>query len=395
MSNLTSLYGHIKGKEARRAAFSELETTLKKKENRELLRNLSLQDLAIATLGKEAYADMATSGDSFAKLREAVDPVNLSAFTNITQLLVLEAGLQTYQAPELVGSSLVTEETARTDRVRKAATSPVNDDAQIVKEGEEFPNVKFGEDYQDLPSSEKRGLKFGITKEMIFFDQTGDAMSSAQRVGEILGKNKDKRILRVVLGLDNNYNRNGVASNTYLTTGNRINSIDSNPLVDWRDLDDVNALFTNMKDDRTDKPEPIMVVPDTLIVSPFKEMTARSILTATEVRTQPSGSSTTTISASPAARLTAGLRVVTSQWLDWLLVNEGGVSAANARNYWYMGNPRKAFRYRTLFPFAMIQANSNDTAEFERDIVMQFRGSERGVAYVDAPWQMARSRDVA
>jgi hypothetical protein len=115
--------------------------------------------------------------------------------------------------------------------------------------------------------------------------------------------------------------------------------------------------------------------------------TARQIINATEIRNT-TGSTIQTLSANPVSG--AIKNVLTSQWLDWLLVKEGGISAANAKNYWFFGQPKKAFAYRTLFPLTVRQAQ-NDQEEFERDVMLRYRADERGVAYIKAPWYMVQS----
>jgi hypothetical protein len=351
--------------------------------------DLSILDIAEATLGKNGMNAMRNADEDmvFATVKEATSPVSLRSFTNITQLLVQEGVVTAYTAPEFIGSQLVTEETSREDNVQIPGLKPIDDDMLVVPEGEEFPSVKFGEDYISTPKSQKRGGKIGVTREMIFFDRTGQVNELASSLGNRLGTNKEKRILRVVLGLDNSFSRNGTARNTYVASADpRINKIASNALVDWTDLDAVNNLFLGMTDDRT-VGEPIQVTPDTLLVSPFKMWTARQIINATEIRNT-TGSTIQTLSANPVSG--AVKNVLTSQWLDWLLVKEGGVSAANAKDYWHFGQPKKAFAYRTLFPLTVRQAQ-NDQEEFERDVMLRYRADERGVAYIKAPWYMVQS----
>ncbi len=358
--------------------------------------DLNLRDIAESTLGSDGCRAMFNCRNEAPMLavKEEVDPVNLQAFLHITDLLITQGVVEGYNTPGLIGGQLVTEETSRRDNTREAGLALIDDAALVVKEGEEYADTRFGEDYIDIPKSEKRGLKIGVTKEAVFFDETGRILDLARSVGERLAVSKEKRILSVVLGITNPFVRKGVARNTYVLTGGgdpRVNALASNALLDWNDIDELNALFTTMTDDRT-IPEPIAVRPDTIIHSPFKTMTVNRILTATEIRKATNAAVDTTIGSNPLAALP--LKSVTSPWIDNLLV-ASGVSAANARDYWYIGEPKRAFRYRTLFPMSVISASPNNPAEFERDVVAQFRASERGVAYVRAPWLMAKSYLVA
>lgn len=389
---LYDLFSSITTKEARKATGDRVINLIK--EGKIKVKDLSIFDIARATLGDSVMMKMqGMDAENVALgLRESVDPVNLTQFSDITQLVVLEGAMEAYQSPDYIGDKLVKAEASRRDIVRKPGLALIDDDALVVPEGEEYPTVKFGQDFQDLPQSQKRGLKIGITREAIFFDETGDILSRAAGIGERIGTNKEKRILRTFLGLTNNYNRNGVARNTYVISADpRINKISGNPLTDWHSVDNANQLFTGMTDDRSRSlvGEPIQVTPDTMVVSKYKLMTAMQIMQATMVRKASNAAVDQTYSANPLNMLP--LSVMTSVWLDWLLVNEGGVSIANAKEYWTIGQPKKAFTYRTLFPFQMLAAPSNATAEFERDVLVEYRGSERGVCYVEAPWYVAQS----
>jgi hypothetical protein len=217
----------------------------------------------------------------------------------------------------------------------------------------------------------------------VFFDRTGQIVNHARSIGERLALNKEKRILEVVLGIVDNYKRKGVAADTYNTTGARINEIANLTLTDWTSLDQMMMLFGDMTDDR-EVPEPIMVMPKTIIVPMALTSTAARLLSATEVRT--TGGAIETIGSNP---MRNSLNVVTSPLIQWLLV-KNGITLANAKKYWWVGDFKRAFVYRTLFPF-QVRAAQHDKDEFERDVVAQFRTDERGVAYVRAPWYAART----
>ena len=62
-----------------------------------------------------------------------------------------------------------------------------------------------------------------------------------------------------------------------------------------------------------------------------------------------------------------------------------GVTAANAAGYWYLGNFRKAFAYMENWPITVTQSASGSEADFEQDIVVRFKASERGVPAVLNP----------
>jgi hypothetical protein len=351
---------------------------------------VSLRQIGNAIIGRDVMDTVgeASQEESVGQLmRDAADPVNLQMFSNITGALVYQGVIEQYNSPDFIGDQLVTAESSKEDVTREVGLAPIDDNALVVQEAGEFPSVKFGEDYIDVPASQKRGLKIAITREMIFFDKTGQVTTMAQGIGKRLGIDKEKRILRIFLGITNNFVRKGVARNTYVSAADpRINQL-SNPMVDWTDFDDAMAIFTAMTDDRS-VGEPIMADPDTIVTSPFKKWTVDRILHATDLRTT---TNTNTRTDGPNPLAGKKYNTLSSPWLDWLLVQEGGVSASNAKQYWHFGEPKKAFVYRTLFPLAVRTAGPNDIDDFERDIVMKFRADERGVAYVRSPWHMLQN----
>lgn len=353
------------------------------------IADLSIRDIAVSTLGMEAVMKMGESSEGgFSQDSvgfESVAPVNTQAFLDITGNLIYEAGIEGYRSPDFIGDRLVTAESASIDGGRDIGLSAIDDEAMVVKEGEEFPDTNFGQDYIDIPLSEKRGLKIGLTKEAIFFDRTGKIVENAMTIGYRLGLSKEKRTLRTVLGITNNYSRRGVARNTYVATGGgdpRINLKAATPLTDWTGLDAMVQLFADMSDDRL-VPEPVKVEPKQLLLPGQLTVTAQRIMNATEVRTV-TNTAITTIGGNPISKM----EIITSPWIVWLLV-EAGVDPTVAKNRWYAGDFKRAFKYRTLFPYEMRSAVPNGPADFERDVLAQFRCSERGTPRIVAPWHVA------
>ena len=57
----------------------------------------------------------------------------------------------------------------------------------------------------------------------------------------------------------------------------------------------------------------------------------------------------------------------------------------NPNEIWWLGDFKKAFVYRENWPVQVMQAPTNSQDEWDRDIVAQFKGTERGVAAVLDP----------
>jgi len=329
------------------------------------------------------------------RIVEATSAVDSTAFANITGQLVISALLASYQAEEYVASRLVPNRPTRLNGEKipgvGLASDPGNDPL-TVREGQDFPTFGFGEEYVETPATTKRGLIIPVTKEAIFFDRTGLVLDRAARVGEIVGLNKEKRLLDVMIGAVNNYREKRAsdsavtARNTfYATGGNWTNAKFSNELKDWESIDAAEQLFADMLDPNTG--EPVLIGGRVLFVPPAKAMTARRLLSATEIRVATDSAAQTTVSGNPLAGM--GLRAEVSRLMYRRIISGLGKDADTAKGYWFYGDPGRAFAYMENWPITVVQAPQNSEAEFNQDVIVRFKASERGAAAVMEPraWQ--------
>jgi hypothetical protein len=356
---------------------------------------ISIRDLAEHTVyvgndcvGREWVRSL-NPGNS-RSLRESSGAVDSTAFSNITGQLLINALMQGYQSEEFVASRLMrTVPTSIDDEELIPGMQMLDepgDDALMVREGQEYPKTGFGEDYIHTPRPVKYGQILQVTKESVFNDRTGLLLDNARKVGTVLGINKEKRCLKVILGLTNSYKWRGTSYNTYQTTTPWINSLASTELVDWTDVDAAEQLFADMVDPNTG--EPIMISATTMLVMPAYKHTAKRILNATEVdqgghATGDADAVVNTVRTKSANPLDSyGLEV---SKLAYSLLKASGVAAADAKKYWFIGDFQQAFAYREMWPLELTEAPPNSHEEFHNDIVAQFKASEKGVAAVMDP----------
>lgn len=350
--------------------------------------DFALRGLAEAICGHDwvAALDPRRGGGGFQKPLtegEAIDAVRVSAFSNITGQIAYSAIKKAYDNPAFLGDQLVTtiptslsgEKIPGISNITKAGGT---DDG--VPDGTKFPEAGVSEDWIETPATTKRGLIVSVTKEAVFFDRTGQLLTNCSKVGEWLGTQKEKRILDVVLGIVNPFKWKGTTYNTYQTATPWINVKASNELVDWTQVEAAEQLFVGLTDPFTG--EPIVIMPDTMIVMPAKKYTALRVTRATEISTQTNVANnvpaTKTISANPVQ----AYNLLSSALLK---ARAAAASIANADKLWLLGQPKKAFAYMENWPITVIQAPPNSDAEFERDIIARWRASERGAAAVQDP----------
>ncbi len=341
---------------------------------------LSLRGLfeALVEDGRELLRLLDPRQSGGASLVEAAGAVDTSAFSNITGQIVYSKALEAFRDPAFLWPQLVETVPTQLSGEKIPGLGRMGDQAETVAEGQPYPLAGLSEEYVETPETEKRGFIVPVTKEAIFFDRTGLVLRRAAEVAHWLGVNKEKRVLDVVLGLENPYRRNGEASNTYLASGAWVNVKTGNALADWTSIEAAELLFDGMSDPHTG--EPVAVMPGTLIVPSALKHTARRIVRAvsiTHVDNTVDADTVRTTSANPLD----DYRILSSPYVK---------QATESDSTWFVGEPRRAFAYMENWPLTVTQAPDNSEADFTRDIVARFKVSERGAAAVLEPRRMVK-----
>ena len=315
---------------------------------------------------------------------EASEGVDVTAFLNVTGQIIHAKILESYTQEAFVVSKLVDTIPTRLDGEKIPGAAGIGDEAAEVSPGMPYPHVGFGEDYIETPATTKRGLIVPVTKEAVFFDRTHLVLSRAAEVGEVLGLSKEKRLIDLVIGKTNNYRWKGTAYDTYLDSTPWRNLIADNELEDWTNVDAVEQLFSDILDPNTN--EPVLVQPNTVLIMPAKRHTAFRVFNAKEITYTATDSPTTTVSANPLTRYT----VVDSR-LAYRRIIASGEAADDAKKWWFLGDFKKAFAYMENWPITITQSPLGSEADFNQDIFVRFKASERGAAAVLNPRYVVRS----
>ena len=356
-----------------------LNEALQKKELRG--EDFSIRELAEALIpGGHRWIrelDPRSGGGTVLREGEGIDP---TAFLGVTSQIIYHKILESYNREAFALSKLVETIPTRFDGEKIPGTTGIADFGREINPGMPYPHAGFSGDYVETPHTSKHGLIVPVTKEAVFFDRTHLILSRAAEVGEVLALHKEKRILDTVLGVTNTFKWKGKAYNTYCTGTNDpyVNAMASNPLAGWENLENAENLFANMLDPATK--EPVLIEPDTVLVMPQKRGVAHRLFHASEVSYSDSGTTTMSAIPNPYARY----KVVASR-LAYKRLLDGGITAANAAEYWYLGNFRKAFAYMENWPITVTQSPLGSEADFTQDIVVRFKASERGTPAVINP----------
>jgi hypothetical protein len=340
--------------------------------------DFSLRDLAEALIpdGHQVVRSLDPRGGDVA-LAEAFDGVDATAFLNITGQLIYSKIMEGYRQEAFVLSRLVETIPTRLDGEKIPGIARVTAEDDEIHPGMPYPHVGFGEDYIETPHTAKRGYIVPVTKESLFFDRTHLVLSRAAEVGELLGLHKEKRLLDVLIGVTNNYKWMGTEYDTYQAATPWINVKTGNELVDWTNVDAAEQLFADMLDPNTG--EPVLISAKHVLVMPAYRHAAHRVFDASEIEYTVDGTRSTR-----AANPLAGYRVVDSR-LAYRRVIASGVGAETARQWWFMGDFRRAFAYMENWPITVTQSAAGSEADFNQDVVLRFKASERGAAAVINP----------
>jgi len=351
--------------------------------------DFSLRELAEVALGPARVRQMDPRSGGVGLL-ESAEGVDVTAFSNITGQIIQSKIMEAYAQEAFVVSKLVDTVPTRLDGERIPGIGRISDEVAEVRPGMPYPNLGFAEDYIETPQTTKRGFIVPVTKEAIFFDRTHLILQRAAEVGEVLGLNKEKRLIDVLIGATNNYKWKGTSYNTYSAAGTGVapdgdwvNQI-TEELVDWTDVDAAEQLFADILDPNTD--EPVLVQATTVLVMPAYRHAAHRVFNAAEITYTAASAATATTAANPLGNY----RVVESR-LAYRRIIASGEAAADAKKWWFIGDFKKSFAYMENWPITVTQSPPNSEAEFNQDIVLRFKASERGAAAVVNPRYIVKS----
>jgi hypothetical protein len=349
------------------------------------LAELSIRDIfeAIIPNGTALLYEISfrRSGGNRRSLMEAGNAVSTGDFSNITGQIIYNAIRAAYEDPVLLWPQLVTNTpTEFLNGERIPGVGRIGDKAEKVEEGMPYPMVALNEEWTDTKPTVKHGFQIGVTREMIIADRTGLVTSVATEGGRWAGVLKEKEVVDNATGQINNYNRNGVSLNTFLTSGAYINSQTGNALDtsanEWRAIEKADLLFDAMTDPNTGEPIGIPQNPQLLVPSALLK-TAERIVHATSVQTVDMRANAGTIrTEGPNPLGTRRPQILSNQYVK---------ARTGSATQWFYGDFKRAMKYMSVWEIETVTAASNSEPEFVSDIWARHKVSYRGVCQMFEP----------
>jgi len=302
------------------------------------------------------------TADDF-EIEEALDS---TAFPKITGALINKVVQGAYDLEYGIADQLVTKIPSS---VKDETIVGFSEDMgmQEVEESMPYQEGSLSEKYHKI-YNRKFGRIISLTEEMVKFDQTGQMIYRAKRIGEAARSKKERICLDAVLGLVTSGNNGswrpaGTATTLYSATStdpyssDTLDNLGGITLSDETDLDEANALFGAFTDENG---LPMIITPKILLTGMALRGTANKICYSGQsvVATAPAGSN----------NLYTGTTTLASSFIDSL------VSATS----WFYGDFKKQFIYTDVMPLQVLQAKAGNEKEFENDIVLRFKARFMG-----------------
>ena len=368
--------------------------------------DISFRALAEAAVGPNWAEELSNYQQTGRALSEAVD---VTAFNGITGQIYFNSTMDGWNTAPQELSSIVKTIPSKLSGEKIPGAGLSSRFGYDINPGESLPEDSFGRHWIETGRSAKSGKIISLDFESVFYDKVGFVLDSARDVGRMLRESKEIRIGAVMAGVTvtldgKSFNGNtwkwtkpnetsATAYNTYQTTasGAGINQKTSVSFADETNIEDLRLLAVAMTHPDTGQPMTVSQELDTIIANPWLDMKMRKVLGAGQVRTQ-AASSATINTYSDAGIAIYPYKLVTSIHYYTALTNSG-ISAANAKDYFQLCNPMKAFAYVENVPLTVQEQPALGDKAFEQMLAWRGRVYEMGQAAVLSPWHTYQSKN--
>lgn len=315
-------------------------------------KSIDPQEISLRELAEACGAEMSIRHNTI----EFREEVGSKAFSVITSALINKMVIKGYETEVLPIDVLCTNmPSSLPDENVAGFTEP--EDPEEIAPLHDYPDSSITDRYVKTGEDVKVGRIISISKEAILFDQTGQLTARAEKLGQRCQHYKFKKIIDGITDTNSDvYYPSGIQTALYAAG----NTVPSNALVDWTDLDGAEAELDGQTDDQGHRIEMgegdrVLLVPSTL------KATASRIVSAIQLNKKATNEET--IFSNPYAKL----KNVASAYLDSI-----------STSTWYYGLFKEAFWWKDTIPLTTSRREKGSDDEFKRDIVFQFKVSFRG-----------------
>lgn len=377
----TGRYLADRRKKGRKAYEEALKTVQVCRQRREITDDMSFKDIfeAVVPDGAEALREMKSrrKGGNSIFIEAGGTAVQTTDFSNIIGQIAYADVLNNFDQDQngYIGDQLLTVIPATTGQKEMIpGVTLIGDQSERVGENDDYPTAGIGEQFIVLPEIFKHGFIMNITEETLFEDKTGLVLQNFNKVAESMAIHLEKERLNTCLGITSSYSRNGgPVQATYATshTEGAGNNLISNTLFDRSSLNTAKLHFNNLVD--PDTGEPISMGRDYQIVVPDAlEWTLGDILTARGYSSDP-------VRAASAVSMQTDNPIFMGGRSYQPLSNLYVSLATTNDTTWFIGNFKKAFVERTIYPATVEMQDRTSDLAFSKDIISRIKVKRRSV----------------
>jgi hypothetical protein len=332
------------------------------------------------------FEHLVKDGAEFLRLideREQVNPINMldaigdgavdtSLFQFTTGQLVINTVMKGYNKPEFIGPELVTIEPTRLDGETEPTLTEIGDQVEEVGEGEEFPDVGFGEDYIEIDRSKKEGMKISLTKEILLFEKTGQLEMKAKRVGDYAGIHHEKQRIDFATGVSGTYKRKGYSAVAPFgdNSGDHDwdNLVASNGITSWRSFEAAELALLDITNPHDGEP---VIIENWQVIAPHHlRRFIRGLLTSSMVQQVDNQANADTIRTSMNNPFFQDeiLQVLSNQYVKLRTGSE---------TTWFFGDFKNAIVEKEVWPITVEPMPTGTIISWSKDIMAGWKVSRR------------------
>jgi len=331
---------------------------------------------------QKGFIDLEQIGQN-SDLKEAA--VNSTLYQVLAGNIIAETMIDAYNRVDHIGDKLVNVKKTKQRYEKVAGWSP-GDGVKTVLEGQPYEQVGMGHKFVGTGEVFKKGVILPITEEAIFYDNTGTILEQADQIGEDARLDREKTILRAVLGVDTSYFPSDAGTSLY--SSGTPQHVPSNALSDWKNLE---AIENSLADTVDEQGEQIIITPKILLVPQALKMTAKNIINATEIREKEDSAGATTKRETVSANPVQGAYEIVSSPLIHAIQEAAGTSSSIAKSNYWLGDFKKQFVWKELWPIQVLRNKEGNINSFEKDVVAEFKVRYIGGIYAKDDKYVAKS----
>jgi len=331
-------------------------------------RDFEIMKKAVADLGQEQA--VAHLMDSVAtgkvapeeyRLPDLYESLDSTAFPKATAALIHKKVMDGYQMINTIGDQLVTVVPSSLKQETIVGFNAAEGPKQVL-EGMPYEDSSISEKYVTI-TNRKFGRLISVTEEAIMFDQTGQLLQRAYKIGQKAAYYREKEIVECVIDANTtSYYPSGSATALYASgNGNLISS--GGGVMNVAALEAVKLLINAQTDSNGD----YVLINDgamILLVPPDLEVDAWEMLKATTVTGVSGATSADGVPGS--LNYFGGPNFFAGKYR---ILSSPFCSTSTA---WYLGDFKEDFWWTEVYPIQIQQKNS-DEDKFHRDVVAHYK----------------------